>query len=324
MYSFDPVSLDVEEAWPPLPLEQWKDTYATLHMWTQIVGKVRLALSPFQPHWWHVPLYVSARGLTTSAIPCGPRIFEMEFDFIDHNLDIRVSNGRSKTIPLIPRAVASFYREVMSALQALEIDVSIRAIPDEVPDPIPFDRDTIHSSYDGEAAARFWRVLQTTDTLLKSFRSRFLGKASPVHFFWGSFDLALTFFSGRRAPPREGAGLLTREAYSHEVISFGFWPGGGAADGPAFYSYAAPAPKGYERWPIAPDRAFYSEDFSEYLLMYDDVRTARSPAGRLLDFFDSAYEAGVTLGNWDREALERVPVTVCEHPSETVAPAPAT
>ncbi len=321
MHQFDPVSLDVEEAWPPLPLEQWKDSCATLHMWTQIVGKVRLALSPFQPHWWHVPLYVSARGLTTTAIPCGPRLFEMEFDFIDHNLEIRVSNGRRKSIPLIPRPVASFYRETMSALQALDIDVKIRAVPDEVENPIPFDRDTVHSAYDGEAVTRFWRILQTTDTLLKAFRSRFIGKVSPVHFFWGSFDLAFTIFSGRRAPPREGLDAINREAYSHEVISFGFWPGGGAADGPAFYSYAAPAPEGYEHWDISPARAFYSREFSEYLLMYDDVRSTSSPAGTLLEFFDSAYEAGVTLGRWHRETLERTPIAECELPhAEPVTP----
>ncbi|MFN7132451.1 MAG: DUF5996 family protein, partial [Myxococcales bacterium] len=274
MNQFEPSVLDVEEAWPPLPLEQWRDTYATLHMWTQIVGKVRMALSPPVNHFWHVPLSVSSRGLTTGPIPCGPRVFEMAFDFIHHNLEVHVSDDRSKVIPLLPRTVAGFYRELMAALQALGIAVRIRPVPDEVADPIPFAEDRTHASYDPQSVGRLWRILLTVDTLLKAFRGRFSGKASAVNFYWGSFDLAVSFFSGRRAPPRDGADSIMREAYSHEVASFGWWPGGGAADGPAFYSYTVPAPPGYERWPIRPASAFYSRDFAEFLLPYDAVRTA--------------------------------------------------
>ena len=245
------------ESWPALPLEAWQDTYATLHMWTQIVGKVRLALSPLVNHWWEVPLYVSARGLTTSAIPYDLGIFEIEFDFLHHNLVIQTSQGQEKTIPLAPRSVADFYQEFMAALAELGIEVKIWRMPVEIPNPIAFDHDTQHASYDREYVTRFWRILLAADSVFREFRSRFIGKNSPVHFFWGSFDLAVTRFSGRRAPEREGADSITREAYSHEVISAGFWPGGGEIKGPAFYAYAAPEPAGYGQSPVRPGKAFY-------------------------------------------------------------------
>jgi hypothetical protein len=291
------------EEWPALPLAEWKDTCATLHMWTQVVGKVRLALSPMQNHWWQVPLYVSARGLTTSPIPYGGGVFEAEFDFVDHNLLVRTSDGVTRAMALIPRTVADFYREFMAILESLGIQVEIWPTPVEIPDPIPFEEDTTHASYDPEYANRFWRVLVAVDGVFKEFRGSFLGKSSPVHFFWGSFDLAVTRFSGRRAPEREGADSITREAYSHEVISAGFWPGSGEVDA-AFYSYAAPAPPGLEREPVRPDGAYYSEKLGEFLLMYEDVRRAESPRQALLDFLESTYEAGARLANWDRAELE--------------------
>ena len=285
--------------WPELPLAAWKDTYATLHMWTQIVGKTRMALTPPVNHWWHVPLYVSSRGLSTSPVPAGSRTFEAEFDFLSHNLLIRASDGQVKFIPLYPRSVADFYREYMSTLAAIGIEVKFWKMPVEIPDPIPFDRDDQHASYDPEYANRFWRVLIQADSILKLFRGRFTGKASPVHFFWGSFDLAVTRFSGRRAPERPGADRMTREAYSHECCSAGFWPGAGI-DAPAFYSYAAPAPQGYAAQVVRPPAAFYHTSLAEFLLMYDDVRRAPSPQAMLLDFFQTTYDAAATLGHWDR------------------------
>ena len=294
-----------EADWPELALSVWKDTYATLHMWTQIAGKVRLALSPRINHWWQVPLYVSARGLTTSPIPYGSRIFDVEFDFLSHILSIRSSDGKTQTIRLYPRSVADFYREFMKTLASMGIPVKIWKMPVEISDPIPFDQDEQHASYDPEYVNRFWRILVRVDEILKEFRGRYYGKSSPVHFFWGSFDLAVTRFSGRRAPERPGADRVTREAYSHECSSAGFWPGGGAVTGAAFYSYAAPEPDGFHAAPIQPPAAFYHQELREYLLMYDDVRTAASPGTALLDFFESAYQAGATLGRWDRVGADR-------------------
>jgi hypothetical protein len=288
--------------WPELPLAAWKDTYATLHMWTQIVGKARLALSPPVNHWWHVPFYVSACGLSTSPIPAGARTFEAEFDFVSHNLAIRAIDGQKKLIPLYPRSVADFYREFVKTVASMGIEVKIWTMPVEIPDPIPFDRDEQHASYDPEYANRFWRILVQADSILKEFRGRFNGKASPVHFFWGSFDLAATRFSGRPAPERPGADRITREAYSHECASSGFWPGVGI-DGPAFYSYAAPEPEGYAAQSVRPAAAFYHTGLHEFLLMYDDVRQAPSPRTMLLDFLESTYQAASTLGHWDRVAL---------------------
>jgi hypothetical protein len=293
------------DAWPDLPLDAWRDTYATLHMWTQIVGKVRLALSPPINHWWHVTLYVTARGLTTSPIPYGTRTFAVSFDFIDHNLLIQTSDGTSKSLGLFPRSVAEFYHEFMAALRALHIDVTINTLPQEVPDPIHCDVDDVHASYDPEYAQRCWRILVQTDRVFKAFRGRFAGKCSPVHFFWGSFDLAVTRFSGRRAPERPGADRITREAYSHEVISGGFWPGSGPVQEAAFYAYAAPMPPGFERAAIRPASAWYSTELGEFLLRYDDVRRADAPDAMLLDFLQSTYDAAADLAGWDRAVLER-------------------
>jgi len=293
------------ELWPELPFSAWKDTYATLHMWTQIVGKIRLALSPRLNHWWEVPFYVSPAGLTTSPIPYCGGIFEVQFDFIHHKLLIRTSQDMERVIALAPRSVADFYREFMECMASLDVHVKIWKMPCEVPDPIAFDRDTQHASYDPEYANRFWRILVATDEIFKEFRSRFIGKSSPVHFFWGSFDLAVTRFSGRRAPAREGADPITREAYSHEVISAGFWPGGGDVKDAAFYAYAAPEPAGFARAHVGPAKAFYHPQMHEFLLMYDDVRRAASPKAALMEFLQSTYDAGASLGNWNREELER-------------------
>ncbi len=293
------------EIWPPLPLKAWENTYTTLHMWTQIVGKIRLALSPSMNHWWQVPLYVTVRGLTTSPIPYGERTFEITFDFIDHHLGIYTSDGAKKILALTPRSVADFYQELMATLRSLGIEVKIQAKPDEVSQPIPFAEDHEHAAYDPEYVNRFWRILVQVDQVFKEFSGRFIGKCSPVHFFWGSFDLAVTRFSGRRAPEREGADAITREAYSHEVISHGFWPGGGDLQSPAFYAYTAPEPPGLNQEPIRPANAFYSSEISEFLLMYDDVRGTDLPKRVLLDFLQSTYEVGAKLANWDRDTLER-------------------
>jgi hypothetical protein len=293
------------DSWPELPLEAWQDTYATLHMWTQIVGKVRLALSPRVNQWWEVALYVNARGLTTSAIPYGDGIFEVQFDFIDHELIIQTSWGSSKTFALRPQSVADFYAEFMSALQSLGIEVKIWPMPVEVPNPVRFMADTQHASYDPEYANRFWRILVSCENIFQEFRAGFIGKDSPVHFFWGSFDLCVTRFSGRRAPDRPGADAITREAYSHEVISAGLWPGGGDIKGAAFYSYAAPEPAGFGAETVSPAEAFYHPVMKEFLLMYDDVRRAASPRQALLSFLQSTYDAGANLAHWDRKELER-------------------
>jgi hypothetical protein len=292
------------EPWPALPLEAWRPTYHNLHMWTQIVGKVRLALTPKINHWWNVPLYVSARGLTTSPISHHGGMFEIKFDFVDHKLLIERSDGSGRELALAPRTVADFYAEFMAALRALGIEVSIYAKPVEVPDPVPFAEDRLYKAYDPDAAHRCWRILVSCDDVFQQFRAGFVGKCSPVHFFWGSFDLAVTRFSGRRAPERPGADVITREAYSHEVISHGWWPGGGSVNGPAFYSYTAPEPAGLGQRPVRPSTAFYHPELKEFLLMYDEVRAADSPAGALMEFLQSTYEAGADVAHWDRDALE--------------------
>jgi hypothetical protein len=274
-------------------------------MWTQIVGKVRLAQTPLVNHWWNVPLYVSARGLTTTAMPYGEIFFEMEFDFIDHKLDITCSHGQSTSVPLAPKSVATFYRETMNALRALGLEVHIWHMPVEIPDPIPFDEDEQHASYDPEYVNRFWKVLRSSEKVMQEFRARFIGKCSPVHFFWGSFDLAVSRFSGRPAPPRPDADMITREAYSHEVISHGWWPGQGPFGKPAFYSYTAPAPEGLADAPVQPQQAYYDKDLGEFLLLYDDVRNANDREAALTQFLQSTYEAGANLAKWDRPALER-------------------
>ena len=293
-----------ETSWPALPLDAWRDTYATLHMWTQIVGKIRLRLTPRVNHWWNVPLYVNSRGLTTSPIPYQQRTFEAQFDFIDHKLGITTSDGQASQLPLRPMAVSDFYRELMTLLRALGIEVRINTKPCEVPDPIPFEQDRIHAAYDPVYANRFWRILVAVNSVFIEFRSRFLGKCSPVHFFWGSFDLAVSRFNGRRAPERAGADAITREAYSHEVISAGFWPGGAGVDGPAFYSYTVPEPPAYSAAAVRPAAAFYDRQLGEFLLMYEQVRGADSPRQILLDFLQTTYEAGANLARWDRGALE--------------------
>ena len=293
------------DSWPELPLDAWQDTYATLHMWTQIVGKVRLALSPRVNHWWEVPLYVNSRGLTTSAIPYGGEVFEVQFDFLEHRLTIQSSWGASKSLALRPQAVADFYAEFTAALRSLGVEVHIWTMPVEIPDPIRFVNDTQHHSYDPDYTHRFWRVLVLCELVFQEFRAGFIGKNSPVHFFWGSFDLAVSRFSGRRAPERTGADSVTREAYSHEVISAGFWPGGGEVKGPAFYAYAAPEPPGFAQRRVRPAEAFYHPQLREFLLMYDDVRLSPSPHRVLLDFLQSTYEAGADLAKWDRKNLER-------------------
>ncbi len=290
---------------PELPLAAWKDTQTTLHMWTQVVGKVRLELCPLVNHWWNVPLYVTARGLTTSLMPYNGEAVEIGFDFINHKLWIEISDGDGKEIPLRPLSVAEFYGEFMAALSELGIPVKIWTMPQEVPDPIPFEKDTTHASYDAVAARKFWHILTWVDSVFKEFRAPFLGKVSPVHFFWGSFDLAVTRFSGRRAPEREGADRVTREAYSHEVSSAGFWAGGGDITGPAFYSYASPEPPGFASEPVRPPAAFYHPEMKEFLLMYDDVRRAQSPKAALMEFLESTYDAAANRGNWDRKNLER-------------------
>ncbi len=298
------------DPWPTLPLDEWKDTCATLHMWTQIVGKIRLSQTPWVNHSWHVTLYVTSRGLTTSPVPYGLKTFQIDFDFVDHKLVIETSDGNVRLIDLRPRTVADFYAEVMSALKSVGIDVAIHTTPNEIPDPIPFEEDTTHASYDADYANRFWRVLVQSDRVFKEFRAHFIGKCSPVHFFWGSFDLAVTRFSGRTAPPHPGGvphmpDVVAREAYSHEVSSCGFWPGGGAIDYPAYYAYAYPAPEGFKDYKIKPKGAFYSSDLGEFLLPYDEVRNAKDPDAALLGFLQSTYEAAADLAKWDRAALER-------------------
>jgi len=290
------------ECWPPLPLNEWQSTYRTLHMWTQIVGKVRMTLSPPLNHWWHVALYVNSRGLTTGPIPYARGIFEIQFDFQKHEVSISTSEGKGASLPLRSESVAAFYGGLFEALGSLGIAVRINLMPQEVAGAVPFDRDYANCSYDPEYANRFWRILVSTAKVLGRFRANFTGKCSPVHFFWGSFDLACTRFSGRLAPARKG--VISGPAYSHEVSSAGFWPGGGAVDGPAFYSYAVPQPAGIETQPVRPAGAGWNTQLSEFILMYDDVRRAGSPEEALYEFLESTYDAGALLAGWDRAALE--------------------
>lgn len=291
------------DRWPSLPLHEWQNTYRTLHMWTQIAGKVRMALTPPLNHWWHVALYVNSRGLTTGPVPHPAGLFEIQFDFQQHALTIHTSEGAGSTRPLRPESVADFYQALMAELASLGIEVQIDTDPQEIRDGIPFERDQTNKSYDAEYANRFWRVLMSAGKVLQRFRGEFIGKCSPVHFFWGSFDLACTRFSGRLAPPRKG--IISGPAYSHEESSAGFWPGGGFVDGPAFYAYTVPQPPGIETQSILPAAANWNTDLSEFILMYDDVRKAPSPEESLYNFLQSTYEAGARLANWDRGSLEQ-------------------
>jgi hypothetical protein len=296
--------------WPVLVYDEWRDTQATLHRWTQIVGKIRLAQTPWVNHSWHVPLYLTARGLTTSPIAYDSRIFEIDFDFVDHQLRIKTSEGGTETLRLAPRAVAEFYQELFARLQALGLEISIRTMPSEIPEATPFDQDWTHAAYDEEQVARFWHALVQADRVFKVFRSRFIGKCSPVHFFWGSFDLAVTRFSGRRAPAHRGGvpnlpDWVAREAYSHEVSSCGFWPGGEAMPYPVFYAYAYPEPEGFKSASVGPAGARYDSTLSEFILPYEEVRQATSPDATLLEFLQSSYEAAADLGGWDRPELEQ-------------------
>src|SRR5476651_2605159 len=297
------------QRWPELPYAVWKDTRDTLHLWMQVVGKIRLALTPWMNHSWHVALYVTARGLTTSPIPYSDAAFQIDFDFIDHVLWVRTSSGHYRQVILSPMPVAEFYAALMAALGELGISVRIRTMPCEIVDAIPFDQDRAHTAYDRVYANRFWRVLASTQQVMAHFRTGFLGKVSPVHFFWGSFDLAVTRFSGRRAPRHPGgvphlSDAVACEAYSHEESSAGFWPGGGAIDYPAFYSYAYPEPAGFPTARLRPAAAFFSEALGEFILPYDAVRTAAAPDQALLDFLQSTYEAAANAAKWDRDALD--------------------
>jgi hypothetical protein len=297
--------------WPSLPLAAWTDTYATLHLWTQIVGKIRLVQSPWTNHSWHVSLYVTPRGLTTGPIYYGTRALQIDFDFIAHELKIQCNDGRTGGFALEPQAVAAFYRRIAEELKTLGFAFAINPQPNEIAEPVRFDQDETHASYDRDYAQRFWRVLLQSDRVFKIFRARFVGKCSPVHFFWGAPDLAVTRFSGRPAPPHPGGvpnlpDRVAREAYSHEVSSCGFWPGGGPIPYAAYYAYAYPEPPGFAKARVAPASAFYSSDLREFMLPYDDVRSAASPDETLLSFMQTTYEAAADLGQWDRAALEGV------------------
>lgn len=299
------------EIWPALPYSEWKDTCKTLHMWTQIVGKIRLSLTPWTNHSWHVTLYVTARGLTTSPMFFGARVLQIDFDFIDHVLRLQTGEGIKKNIRLAPKSVAAFYREVMDALRELGVTLEINTTPNEVDPAIPFEENEKDSAYDPAYANRFWRALLQSDRVFKEFRSEFCGKCSPVHFFWGAVDLAVTRFSGRRAPQHPGGvphlpDAIAREAYSHEVSSLGFWPGNDMMPEPIFYSYAYPEPRGFSEAKVQPAQASYNPQLKEFVLRYEDVRTAESPDAMLLDFARSTYDAASTLGNWDRAALTEV------------------
>jgi len=291
--------------WPALPFAEWEKTCDTLHMWTQIVGKTRMALTPLENHWWNVPLYVTPRGLGTSAIPWNHGSFAMEFDLVGHQLVFHNSGGVQHCMRLYPRSVADFYAEYMAALKSLGIEVKIYKVPVEFDDTTPFDQDRHHASYDTGYVERFRSILVNSDRVFKQFRSRFLGKSSPVHFFWGSFDLAVTRFSGRRAPQGEGVDPVTREAYSHEVTSCGFWPGDRRFPNAAFYAYSAPVPPGLEKEPVRPQAAGWNAQLGEFILKYEDARSSSSPDQAILDFCESAYEAGAKLAQWDRTSLER-------------------
>jgi len=296
--------------WPSLPYQDWKDTYATLHMWMQIVGKIRLAQSPWVNHSWHTTLYVTSRGLTTSPIPYGMRIFQIDFDFIDHKLLIQTSDGEVESKSLVPQSVADFYEELFADLAKMNLRVKINTKPNEVADPISFDQDKEHASYDAHYANQFWRALVQADRVMKEFRARYIGKCSPVHLFWGGLDLAVTRFSGRRAPEHPGGfphlpDRITREAYSHEVSSCGFWAGNEQMPQPLFYSYAYPEPEGFSTARVRPGGAFYSSELREFIFPYDEVRQSSSPDQALLDFLQSSYEAAADFGAWDRSELER-------------------
>ena len=297
----------ISPEWPALPFAEWENTCDTIHMWTQIVGKTRMALTPVENHWWNVTFHVTPRGLTTRAIPFRQESFEVEFDFLAHKLGVRTSEGSEHTIPLFPRSVADFYGEYMAVLRSLGIEVRIHATPEEFDDKTPFDQDRHHASYDTKHVESFRRILINSDRILKEFRSRFIGKCSPVQFFWGSFDLAVTRFSGRPGSLAKDADKMTREAYSHEVISCGFWPGDRRYPYPAFYSYTNPAPAGLDRETVRPGAASWDVRMGEYIVKYDDVRTAQPPEQAILDFAQSTYEAGAKLAQWDRAALERAP-----------------
>jgi hypothetical protein len=290
--------------WPALPFDAWKDTYATLHMWTQVIGKVALAQAPPINHSWAITLHVTPRGLSTRMLPHGDRSFTMEFDFIDHQLVIRTSDADRRTLALEPRSVAEFYSLVMALLREMGLSVSIWSMPVEIPDPIRFEDDTVHKTYDPVFANRFWSILVQIERVLTGARASFVGKCSPVHFFWGAFDLAVTRFSGRPAPPREGPAFM-RDAYSQEVISHGFWPGSGPLLEPSFYAYAVPEPGGLKDASVRPDGAYYHGELGEFILPYDAVRTAASPDAALTDFVESTYERAASLAGWDRASLER-------------------
>lgn len=299
------------EPWPPLKYDDWAETAETLHLWTQIAGKIRMTMSPPVNHWWHTTLYVTSRGLGTSPIPNGAQTFEIEFDFLDHALLVTTSAGEHRAFKLQPMTVAEFYKRTVAALGEVGVSVDINTKPDEVAERIPFDSDTKHQSYDPDAASRFWRVLVDTSRVFSAFRSGFLGKVSPIHLFWGAMDLAMTCFSGREAPPHAPTpGLplhVVREAYSHEVFSAGFWPGGGGFDA-AFYAYAYPEPAGFAEAAVDPKEAFYSNDLREFLLPYEAVRTSAAPDAALAAFLQSTYDAAAGLGKWDRGALERAKI----------------
>jgi hypothetical protein len=293
-----------DDVWPPLPLEAWKDTCETLHMWTQVVGKIALKQAPPLNHSWAVALQLTPRGLTTRTLPYGVRSFAIDFDFVDHELHVRVSDGESRTLPLVPQTVADFYRRIMSTMADLSMPVKIWPVPVEIPSPIPFEQDAVHAAYDAEAVGRFWRILSRVGQVLSGTSCTYVGKCSPVHFFWGSFDLAVTRFSGRAAPPREGPAFM-REAYSHEVISHGFWPGSGLVQEPALYAYAVPEPPGLKTARVQPEAAFYHGELGEFVLPYAAVRAAPDPDAAIRAFVDSTYVQAATLGGWDRAALER-------------------
>jgi hypothetical protein len=299
------MDVGMRERWPALPLDEWRETYATLHMWTQMVGKTRLALAPPQNHWWHVALHATARGLATGPMPYHSRTLDAEFDFVRHALVLRTDEGAERQIALRDRSVAEFFEIYLKVLEDLGVHLAIWPVPVEVEHPIRFPDDRVHASYDPQYANRFWRILLRVEDVFERFRGRFLGKCSPVHFFWGSFDLAVTRFSGRRAPERPGADAVTREAYSHEVISAGFWPGSGAVQDAAFYAYAAPEPTGFRDAQIEPARARYDRDLGEFILPYDAVRTAPDPDDALLAFLQSTYEIAADRAGWDRAALDR-------------------
>ena len=300
----------VSRDWPELPYGEWSETIATLHLWTQIVGKIRLSRMPWTNHSWHVPLYVNSRGLTTGPIPFDARTVDLQFDFVDQRLLVDSNDGRRTSVHLKPRSVSDFYEGVTAAMAELDFSFNINRLPSEIADAIPFDEDTTHETYDAGYAAQFWQALVQVDRVFKEFRARFIGKSSPVHFFWGSFDLAVTRFSGAEAPPHPGGvpnfpDWVAREAYSHAVSSAGFWPGGGGTDFAAFYSYAYPAPEGFSDQPVKPAAATWSPDLGEFILPYDDVRKAVSPDEVLLEFLESTYAAACRTGDWKRSELER-------------------